>query len=899
MFPRVLLSAIIYATSVFCFLSLQAGEKQEQKHWAFQPIVRAVVPKAALGEKNPIDAFIGERLKVENLRPSMQADERTLLRRLHLDLTGLPPQAKEVVDFVAAWQKDAEQAYREKVDELLASPHFGERWGRHWLDMARYADSDGYLGDTLRPWAWVYRDWVISAINRDQAFDQFSIEQLAGDLLPQATLAQKIATGFHRNTMLNTEAGVDKALYRTKEVIDRVSATGTVWLGLTVACAECHDHKHDPITQAEFYQLYAFFNNADEKNISAPLPGALENYKVAQQAWQAKAAQLERPLIKYQNEGLLANQAAWEESVVLPKVKWEVLKPDETRSGAGDKMEVQKDGSIVVTGKDPDTVTYFIESPVTAGQRISGIRLQVFGEAGYGQQLGKSVGRAKDGSFVLSSLVVQQEVEGAKPQTLKIKSVKADFAEKDQKLEHVLDNKSTQGWHVVTQPQQPHTLLLELAQPVELKAGSRLKFTLRNKFGKGKTLRHFRLAVTSAASIGEPSIISEVAASALAIAAEKRSAEQSQEIAKFYRSLDPVWRRLRLGLEKHLNKPATKISTKARAFVERKKDRRETFVHIRGDYTQHGDRVVPGTPAVLHALRRSSEGGQANRLDLARWLFDESNPLTARVAVNQIWLHLFGQGLVATPDDFGTEGSPPTHPKLLDWLASEYRRLGWSRKDMIRLIVHSSSYRQSSDVRPELADYATGNLLLWRQNSFRISAETVRDIHLAASGLLTRKIGGPGIRPPLPSFVSEVGRSVKWPVSQGDDLYRRGMYIILKRTVIYPMLTAFDAPDTSVSCSRRDRTNTPMQALTLLNDPVFYECAETLGSELYAKYGKHTEAAILEMYERCLNREPLSAEMQTLLSAHADLARNAINAEASMIAAVRIVMNLDEFITRN
>ena len=900
MSPRVLVPASIFCTTVFCFLSLQAAE--DEKHWAFQPIVRSEAPKVKSDglSKNPIDAFVLARLQAEKLTPSPQADSRTLLRRLHLDLTGLPPNPKEIAAFEATWQKDTGKAYSEKVDQLLDSPHFGERWGRHWLDMARYADSDGYLGDTLRPWAWVYRDWVIAAVNRDQPFDQFSIEQLAGDLMQQPTLQQKIATGFHRNTMLNTEAGVDKELYRTKEVIDRVSATGTVWLGLTVACAECHDHKHDPITQSEFYQLYAFFNNADEKHISAPLPGALENYKIAQQAWEAKAEQLERPLTKYKTEGLIANQAAWEKSVVLPKVKWETLLPDKTKSGANDKMEIQKDGSIVGTGKDPDTVTYFIESVVAEDQTVTGFRLLVFGEAGRGREIGKTVGRAKDGSFVLSSFVVQEEVKGGKARTLKIKSVRADFAEKDQKIEKVLDTKSTDGWHVASQAGQPHSVVFDLAEPTKLTAGSRLKFTLRNKHGKGKTLRHFRLSMTSDLDMAEPSVLNDSVREALVVLNEKRSSEQLKVIAEFYRSLDPEWNRLRLDLENHLKKPTDKIATKARIFAERNKDRRETFIHIRGDYTQHGDRAMPGTPGILHSLHRESGDQQhASRLDLAKWLFDESNPLTARVAANQIWLHLFGQGLVATPDDFGTEGSPPTHPQLLDWLATEYRRLGWSRKAMIRLIVHSSTYRQSSDVRPNLANYETGNLLLWRQNSFRTSAETVRDIHLASSGLLTRKIGGPGIRPPLPTFVSEVGRSVKWPVSKGDDLYRRGMYIILKRTVIYPMLTAFDAPDTSVSCSRRDRTNSPMQALTLLNDPVFYECAETLGRDLYARHGNQMEAAIREMYDLCLNRKPLSTEVQTLLLAHADLAKNAPNPEVSMIAAVRIVMNLDEFITRN
>ncbi|MCB1091283.1 MAG: DUF1553 domain-containing protein [Verrucomicrobiae bacterium] len=630
---------LLFAGMVLAGCKLVLGtEPNAEKHWSFRPIVLPPVPdvKAADQVSNPIDAFLLSRLEREGLGFSPQADPATLLRRLSLDLTGLLPTIEETRRFLADWKADSVTAWRDLVERQLDSPHFGEQWGRHWLDMARYADSEGYLGDSERPWAWLYRDWVIDAINRDLPYDQFSIEQLAGDLLDRPTLEQRVATGFHRNTLRNTEAGVDLELYRTKEIVDRVNTTGTVWMGLTMGCAECHDHKHDPLTQTDFYQLYAFFNNADETTATVPMTPELERYADSQ------------------------------------------------------------------------------------------------------------------------------------------------LSEKDRKKE-----------------------------------------------------------------------------------------------------------------------PKPKLSARASVFTERTKDRRESYIHVRGDYLSRGADVAPGTPALLPPLKARGAADLPDRLDLARWLFDEANPLTARVAANQVWQQLFGVGIVPTPDDFGSAGAPPTHPELIDWLASEYRRLGWSRKDLIRLIVMSSAYRQSSDLRDGLGDHPTGNSLLWRQNRFRVAAEAVRDAHLAASGLLDRKIGGPGIRPPLPEFVTEVGRTVAWPVSEGGDRYRRGCYILLKRTVLYPMLTTFDAPDTSLSCSRRERTESPMQALTLLNDPVFFECAEALGRDVQRTHGDQVDAAIDDLFLRCLNRPPTAPERDTLRSAHDDFAKAATNPELAMIATARVVMNLDEFVTRN
>ncbi len=677
--------------------------------WSLANLERPPVPplNEATSEfalRNPIDRFVAVGHRVAKIQPAPPADRRTLIRRLYLDLLGLPPSPAAVTAFV---ESNESQAYEHLVDSLLASPHFGERWGRHWLDLARYADSEGYLGDSMRPHAWVFRQWVIDAINRDLPFDAFSIQQLAGDLLDEPTLDQRIATGFHRNTLRNTEAGVDLELYRTKEIIDRVNTTGMVWLGLTLGCAECHDHKHDPIKQQDFYQLYAFFNNADEVGVNATMPWEIAEHDRAMQRWQPA---------------------------------WDILVHDLT--------------SFQIAGLTPDQ--------------------------------------------------------------------KSEIAE-------VLNAK--------TPPASP-----------------------------------------------------------------------LKDLEKYFRTQDEGWSDLQTSIEVHLKQRPVAPATKARAFAERRRERRKTFVHIRGVYTRHGAKVSPGTPAALPPL--VARGPLADRLDLARWLFEENNPLTARVAANRIWQHLLGEGLVATPNDFGVKGAQPTHPELLDWLATEYRRLGWSRKALIRLIVTSSTYRLSSSLTAVPGQESLSNQTLWRQNSSRVTAETVRDIHLAASGLLDRTIGRRGIRPPLPAFVTEVGRSVKWPVSQGGDRYRRGMYIIFKRTVPYPMLMAFDAPDSTVSCSRRERSNTPVQALTLLNDPEFYECARVLGQEMLRQHPHDVPTAIEATFLRCLARSPSDQERQYLIAAYDDLlalsaagqnrSDEAVHSPtAAMTAVVRIIMNLDEFITRD
>jgi mono/diheme cytochrome c family protein len=631
-----------------------ADDGSGRSHWAFQPPKRQAVPvvKDTRWPRNPIDHFVLDRLEKEGIAPSPEADPVTLLRRVYLDLWGLPPSPQEVEAFLA---DDRPGAYERLVDRLLASPHYGERWGRHWLDLARYADSNGFSVDSARQ-MWLYRDWVVHALNRDLPFDQFIIEQMAGDMLPGATLAQKIATGFHRNTLLNEEGGIDVEQFRIEAVADRVNTVGAVFLGLTLGCARCHDHKFDPITTREYYRLFAFLNNQSEPTL--PVPGI---------------------------------------------------------DGGGGKMGKGK-------GKGP------------------------------------------------SALVLQ-----------------------------------------------------ELPKP------------------------------------------------------------------------------------------------------------RETYIHLGGDFTRKGTTVAPGVPAVLHSL---TSKGQPNRLDLARWLVDAKNPLLGRVAVNRLWQHYFAKGLVETENDFGTQGLLPSHPELLDWLATELTgtpdaRGAWSLKALHRLIVTSATYRQSSRARPDLAERDPDNRLLARQARLRLDAEVIRDSALAVSGLLSHKFGGPSVYPPQPGGIYQFTQVASaWPTSSGDDRFRRGLYTFFKRSAPYPALLVFDAPDGNSTCTCRIRSNTPLQALTLLNDQAFLEVARGLAQRVLADGPPATAERLRFAFRLCVAREPSAAEAAILAKYHAQqldefraapddavallkssapgapgqAAPVAAGADAPELAAwtavARVLLNLDEFINR-
>jgi len=652
-----------------------------EEHWAFRPVVRPSLPAATTStQRNPIDLFVLARLTARGLEASLEADRSTLIRRVHLDLLGLPPDPVDVATFLA---DELPGAYERMLDRALASPSYGERWGRHWLDQARYADTNGYTVDSERS-IWPYRDWVIAALNADMPFDQFTIEQLAGDLLPNSTREQLIATGFHRNTLVNQEGGTDAEQFRNEAVVDRVNTTGAVWLGLTVGCAQCHTHKYDPLTQREYYQLFAFFNSSQDVNS------------------------------------------------VTPQLRLET---------------------------EPE---------------------------------------------------------------------RAQLAELDERIQAV----------------------------------------------------------------------KEVLAQVNNSAAE----EDRKRLTADLKRLEAAKKKLADGI------PTT--------MVMRELDQpRPTHVLIRGDFLRKSDPVAAAGPSFLPSL----PPGASTRLELARWIVQRENPLTARVTVNRVWGRLFGQGLVETENDFGIQGTPPTHADLLDWLSMEFMEQGWSLKHLHRLILNSATYRQSSHARPDLQRADPLNQLLGRQVRLRVDAEIVRDLGLSVSGLLTQVMGGPSVYPPQPEGVyAFTQRQASWPTSAGKDRYRRALYTFFMRSAPYPMLTTFDTPRFDTTCTRRVRSNTPLQSLTLANDQTMIELARALGQRLW-NAASDDVARITFAYQLCFTRRPSDAEVERLrefvsrqrqdfqqapeearllVSDDDSPSAEAVSELATWTVLARALLNLDEFITR-
>jgi hypothetical protein len=904
-------------------LDLAAGGS---KHWAFEPIADLQPPQVRDKPwvRNEIDQFVLAELESMNIRPSPEADKVTLVRRLYLDLLGLPPSTAEIDEHLNDTRDDA---YEQLVTRLLNSPHYGERWGRHWLDLARYADSDGYEKDTARPFAWRWRNWVIDAFNRDLPFDRFTIEQLAGDLLPEATLAQQIATGFHRNTLVNKEGGVDQEEFRVKAVVDRVNTTGTVWLGLTVGCAQCHSHKYDPIAQREFYGLFAFFNSVSDVDIPAPLPEQAAAYEKAKEVFDRAHAPYLAAIAAFEKEKLPERLAAWETTAVTDTVSWTVLQPASAQSAEGAKLAVQKDHSILAAGKNPDKDTYTLKFRLPMAG-VTAIRLEALPDD---KLPAKGPGRVKHGNFVLSEFRASVAASDSQAESAQIafSGASADFAQgKDGKEfppEAAIDGKPGTGWAVSPQFGRRHVAVFELAAPLAADAGQTLMVTLDQQHGQQHTLGKLRLSVTDAAGPVKAVGLPDEVVRALQKPREERTKQEQAAVVNHYKTVDPEMVKLTAAAAEHARKtpvdPAT--TTKAQAFAELPQPR-ATHVMIRGDFLRKGDEVQPHALAVLHPLEVRSE--RPTRLDLARWLVDPQNPLTPRVTVNRVWQAYFGRGLVATPDDFGKQGAPPTHPRLLDWLAREFVRRGWSFKQLHKLILTSATYRQSSAARPDLEKQDPQNVWLARQVRFRVEAEVVRDLTLAASGLLNRAIGGPSVRPPQPAGISELtyAGAAKWVESKGADRYRRGMYTHFQRTSPYPMLMTFDAPDSNVCVVRRDRSNTPLQALTLLNDATFFEAAQALARRILAETPASDSAAGVTTdrlrygFRLCLARQPSAWELerleqlyQALLAAASSQPEEAsklagdkppvgldIAEAAAWVAVSRTLLNLDEFVTR-
>ena len=858
-----------------------ASGAEWQEHWAFAPRNPVIRPRSknTTWPINEIDQYVLAKLEAAGIDPSPEADRHTLIRRVALDLTGLPPGITEVDAFVA---DKSPNAYGKIVDHYLASPHFGERWARHWLDQARYADSDGYEKDNARGDAWVWRQWVIDSLNRDQPFDQFSIEQIAGDLIPDATPEQHLATAFHRQTLFNREGGVDPEEDRTKRVIDRATTTATTWLGVTMQCAQCHDHPYDPITQKEFYQFYSFFNNADESTVGvpkfrvsdlAPKEAALEKSKVAAraeaEAWVKKTS------------ADLAYNAAHPSTTEVPKV----LKAE---SASGAKLELQKDGSLLVTGAIPDKDVYTLRLSVSQAD-VSAIKLEVLPDEGLPEN---GPGRAKNGNFVLEQILVEEH---------RLISATADYHQQKLDSNGALKDTDKTGWAISPEMGKAHQATFGFENPIA--KPSEITVKLVQNYGGNHVIGRFRLSVISGEQRPVPSEL------------RKLRPDQFDELEQHYFARI---NQTTAALVKELAEAKKRNRVNARVIRQREKSSRPTYIFHRGDFLQPQKdlgAVQSAPPALAHRFEKEN----ATRLDLARWLVAEENPLTARVVSNVIWSHLFGEGLAPALDDFGTRAPRPSHSRLLDWLANEFIRLGWSRKQLIKTIIMSRSYRQASAHRPELISLDANNRLLHRQNRPRVEAEIVRDLHLSVSGLLSKKIGGESVFPPIPADVAaqSYASSFKWKTSSGSDRYRRGMYTFFKRTAPDPNLLTFDCPDSNLTVISRSSSNTPLMALATLQNEVFHEAAQTFAKNLLENPALQTDTGrLIHAFRTCLARFPEEAELVTLTGLlkdnreyYQDDKESALKLApfkypdpgeaAAWVATVRIITNLDEFIVRN
>ncbi len=975
---------------------IQQGAVYED-HWAFTKPVLPKVPETRSSKRwaaNGVDHFIYERLDKAGLKPSAQADRHTLIRRLSLDLIGLPPTPQEVEAFVN--DKNA-NAYEKVVDRLLASPHYGEKWARMWLDLARYADSAGYGSDPLRMNIWPYRDWVINAFNRNLPYDQFTIEQLAGDLLPKPTQEQLVATAFHRNTMTNTEGGTDDEEFRVAAIKDRVGTTMQVWMGLTMNCAQCHTHKFDPISHKEYYQFFAFFNQTEDTDKpdefpTMPLPTADEMAK--KEKIQGEIAALEKQFGATSPE-LLAEMVQWEKAQSAG-VKWETLNAVEAKAKSGSALAVQSDQSILATGEAAETDVYTVKWRLN-GKGATALRLETLLDASLPEQ---GPGRAR-GNFVLSDLkVTVKAAEASVPQarfvrvelpgkekilslaevqvfsggknvaqgkaakqssttfagaaayavdgntdgkfdvkstthtaseenpwwevdlgevqavervavwnrtdplvggrlanfrvialdaarkpiwettvveapaknvelttngerTVMLRNASADHSQNDFDVAKAIDADKKTGWAIGGEGGKAHAAVFELGNALTEGEGAIVTLTLEQNYGSKHLLGKFRLqATTQKTPVRElPKNILAI----LAVEAGKRSEAQQAALLDYYRPMSVS-----------LAKVNTQLAQKRKDLVAIKPlvlpimkelgadKKRTSTIFNKGNFLDPGAKVEA---EFMAKFAPPSASVPRNRLGVAEWLVSRENPLTARVQVNRVWSQLFGRGLVLTEEDFGTQGTLPTHPELLDWLAMEFMGKGWDMKGFIKTMVMSATYRQSSVVSAKARAKDPLNELLSHYPRRRLDAEGVRDQALALSGLLSGKIGGPSVFPPQPDGLwrAAFNGQRNWTTSAGEDRYRRGMYTFWRRTVPYPSMATFDAPSRENCTMRRLPTNTPLQAFVTMNDPVFVELSQALGRRIQKEGGSTVEERMKYALTLCLSRPPQAEQVKALV----------------------------------
>jgi len=914
-FPgRSLLLTVVALVAVVPTGSLSAAD-----HWAYQPLSTAPPPASdnVPWVRNTIDQFVWEKLQEVGIAPSPPADAATLVKRLYYDLHGLVPSYEDVE---ALDNDPSDEAYAQLVDRLLSSERFAERWARHWLDIARYADSNGYEKDSNRPNAWRYRDWVIDAIHQDMPFDQFTVDQLAGDMIPDRTPEQLLATAFHRQTLTNTEGGTDQEQWRVAAVMDRTETLGTAWLGLTVGCARCHDHKYDDITQREYYQLFAYFNNGDEVNTDvAKSPEKYQQYELAREEHQGRLAKL-RAKVERIGAQALVRQPAQEQDLLrqLAAAADDPLQPHAVKivssaSASGQPLRVLEDGSLLAANREVkhDTYTVTVRVPVESFRRLV---IEVLPHDSLPE---RGPGLAANGNFVLSEVrVFPGESTDGTPIPLLDRG--ADFSQDKWHVSQAVDGDPKTGWAVEPEFGKPHQAVFASEEAVPLGDQRTLTVELDQQYESGFNLIGcFRLSLVSGTDPDR--ILPPAMREFLVLKSAERSADQAKQLADHLVMLDPEYAEIAGRLKAVEAEAPQPPLMSVRVIQERQNERRQTHILHRGEFKQPGEEVSPDTLSTLPPVQPRASA-VSDRLDMARWLVNGQNPLVPRVAVNHVWYHLFGQGIVRTLNDFGIQGESPTHPELLDWLAAETMRLGWSRKKLIKLIVMSAAYRQSSRHRPELAEVDPTNRWLYRQNRFRVEAETVRDLCLSASGLLSSKVGGPSVFPPIPAGITDLNynSSFKWKVSGGENRYRRGMYTFFKRTAPHPNLTTFDCPDSNVTCVQRTRSNTPLAALITLNNEVYHEAAQALAQRILAASMPTDQDRLDYAFRLCVARSPGQHEaeaLQQLLDAGrrwyeqdpegADKLVGSYGVEelsdsetAAWVATARIVLNMDQFITR-
>lgn len=894
-----------------------ASVKLEQKtdHWSFHPPVRPEVPK---GFASPIDAFIQTRLKTEGIKPAPGTAPETLIRRLSLDLTGLPPSPAEVAAFVAAFAKDSPKAVRDATERLLVSPHYGERWGRHWLDSARYADSNGYEKDPMR-FIWFYRDWVINAFNRDLPYDQFIIEQLAGDQLPHPTQDQIVATGFLRNSMVNEEGGVDPEQFRMEAMFDRMDTIGKSILGLTIGCTQCHNHKYDPISQEEYYRMFAFLNNDNEPWRVVYQPQ--EQMQLAQMHQRIKELE---DKIKHDNTGWEARMAAWEDTVQEDsKVTWHTLQaPFIDNTTGGQKMLMQKDGSYLAQSYAPTRSTPQFEIELNASN-ITAFRLELLTDPNlpaYGP------GRALDGTCALSEFQVDAEADG-KSEKLKFASATADFGEpentplpafaqdqdsaKDKRVTgpvaYAIDGNDKTAWGINAGPGRrnvPRNAVFVLDKP--LAKATKLTIGLAMKHGGWNSddlqtlnIGRFRISYTTDAN-AKADPLPRAVRDILRKPQDKRTPSQTATVFSYWRTTVPEWQPVNEAIELAWKSHPTGTTT---LVLDRRDEPRMTSLLKRGDFLKPGDRVSAGVPAFLNPLPKDADG---SRLTFAKWMTDKKAPTTARAFVNRVWQSYFGTGLINTPEDLGTQGEEPVHRDLLDWLACEFmqptteKAAPWSIKHLHRLIVSSATYQQDSRITPAALERDPYNRLLARGPRFRVEGEVVRDIQLAVSGLLNDTVGGRPVMPPAPAHLFEKPASYApfpWKVDEDASQYRRAVYVFRRRSTPYPFLSTFDVPPGETACVRRARSNTPLQALMTLNETMSMAAAEALAGRMKKEGGSDDAARIAYGFQLCTSRKPNDKEARLLTALLARQQKTASEVSPLTVVA-RVLLNLDETITK-